>query len=118
MAKVLVVDDDKDILELVEILLTINRFTVKTTLRGSEASQIVKTFMPDVILLDVQLGGLDGRIICKQIKSDASSKHIPIILFSATPGIATTYPECEAIDFLAKPFDAHELIKKIEKHIS
>lgn len=118
MAKVLVVDDDRDILDMVELLLSTKQYTVQSVFNGDEVTQITKTFLPDVILLDVNLGGHDGRIICKQLKTDLISKHIPVILFSATPGLANTYPECEASDFLAKPFDADELFEKIEKHMN
>ena len=117
MAKILVVDDDRDILDMVKLLLNTQRYSVETIFKGDQVLEQAKIFMPDLILLDVKLGGHDGRTLCKHIKSVDTLKHIPIILFSATPGLAETYAECEATDFVAKPFDAFELIKKIEKHL-
>lgn len=118
MAKVLVVDDDRDIVDMVELLLSTRQYNVQSVYNGDEVTQMTKTFLPDVILLDVNLGEYDGRIICKQLKTDLLLKHIPVILFSATPGLADNYPKCEATDFLAKPFDAYELFEKIEKHVN
>ena len=117
MAKILIVDDDKDILEVVKLLLTTHDYIVQTIFDPEETLEQIRTFNPDVILLDVNIGQHDGREICKQLKSETTIKHIPVILFSAMPGLEEAYPECEATDFIEKPFDAFELIKKIEKHL-
>ncbi len=117
MAKVLVVDDDKDILEVVHLLLTRQNYIVQITNNPEQISEVITTFKPDVILLDVNIGQHDGREICKQLKADTNIKHIPVILFSALPGLHKSYPECEASDFIAKPFDALELVEKVEKHL-
>lgn len=65
----------------------------------------------------MNIGKHDGREICRLLKSDIYIKHIPVILFSALPGLQETFPECEATGFIAKPFDAFELIEKIEEHL-
>lgn len=117
MTKILIVDDDKDILEVVKLLLTHHNYDVQTIFDPEETIDQIKTFKPDVILLDVNIGQQDGRVICKFLKSDITIKHIPVILFSALPGLQDTFPECEATGFIAKPFDAYELIKTIEKHL-
>ena len=69
MYKVLVVDDDSDILSVLEILFTMKSFEVKTLSKASEVHQSVSLFKPKVILLDVNLGPYDGREICMEIKS-------------------------------------------------
>lgn len=117
MARILVVDDDKDVLEIVAILLSINNYQVQTIYNPEEILEQIKNFHPDLILLDVNIGQHDGRDICKQLKADSTIKHIPVILFSALQGLQETYPECEAVDFIAKPFETFELIEKIEKHL-
>ncbi len=91
---------------------------MQSVFNGDGVTHITKTFLPDVILRDVNLGEHDGRIICKQLKTDLLLEHIPVILFSATPRLADSYPTCEATGFLAKPFDAYELFEKIEKHVN
>ncbi len=117
MKKILIVDDDKDILTVVELLLTAQNYTVETVFNPANILEKVKTFNPELILMDVNMGQHDGREICKLLKSDTTIKHIPVILFSAMQNLQETHRECEATDFIAKPFDPLELIKKIEQHM-
>lgn len=117
MKKVLIVDDDVDILEIVGLLLTRHGFWVTLLTNAREIFQTVKSVGPDVIVLDINIAGLDGRDICKRLKTNESVfNHIPIILFSAMHNLAETYPECDATDFISKPFDSHDLVEKIKKH--
>jgi DNA-binding response OmpR family regulator len=118
MRKVLVVDDDKDILEVVELLLTIHNYTVNTIFRAADIFNEIKKFEPDLILLDVNIAGQDGREICKLLRTIKETENIPVILFSAIPGLEQSHLTCGATDFLTKPFDVSELIKKIEKHLN
>lgn len=117
MAKILVVDDDKDILLIVNLLLNTHNHIVKTISNPENALEQIRTFNPDLILLDVNIGRYDGREICKQVKSDIDIKHIPIVLFSALMELQDTCTECEASDFIGKPFTPLELIEKIQKHL-
>lgn len=117
MTKVLIVDDDKDILEVVSLLLTIHGYAVETIFRAEEAKENIKKFKPNIILLDVNIGGHDGRDVCRQLKKMSAAKDIPVILFSAIPDLEQVHVTCGANDYLAKPFDVHELIKKIERHV-
>ncbi len=117
MSKILIVDDDKDILEVVKLLLTYHNYDVQTIFDPEETREQIRTFKPYIILLDVNIGKHDGRDICKLLKSDIAIKHIPVILFSALPGLPDKYPECEATGFIAKPFDAIQLLETIEKHL-
>jgi DNA-binding response OmpR family regulator len=117
MAKILVVDDDKDILEVVKLMLTSKDHDVQTIYDPENLVEKIISFNPEIILLDVNIGHHDGRDICKLLKSDILIKHIPVILFSAFPGIEHTYQECEATDFIAKPFDVKELFATIERHL-
>lgn len=117
MAKILIVDDEVEILEVVSLLLTMHGFTVQKLSDAGKAVSEINTFNPDVVLLDVNLSGYDGRKICKQLKSaDSAYKDIPIILFSAMHDLHLTYPECEATDFISKPFDNNKLVEKIKKY--
>jgi DNA-binding response OmpR family regulator len=113
MSKVLVVDDDIDILSVMEILLTMKGFEVEVTAKGENTFPKIKTFKPDIILLDVLISGHDGRIICKKLKSDNETRHIPVIMFSAHPGAAASIAEYGADDFINKPFDVGNLIQKV-----
>ena len=74
--------------------------------------------LPDILLLDMLLSGKDGREITKQLKSQDSTKHIPIILFSAYPSVEEDARRSGADDFIAKPFDIDVLLAKIEQYTS
>lgn len=113
MSKILVVDDDLDILIVMEILLTMKGFSVEVTANWESTFEKVETFKPDLILLDVLISGNDGRTICKSLKLDEKTKNIPVIMFSAHPSAAATIAEYGADDFISKPFDVNDLLAKV-----
>ncbi len=118
MSRILVVDDDTDILSVMEILLTMKGFEVEVTAKGENTFPKIDTFRPDLILLDVLISGHDGRNICKQLKSNEATRHIPVIMFSAHPGAAATIADYGADDFIAKPFDVNNLIQKVNTQLT
>ncbi len=118
MSKILVVDDDLDILVVMEILLTMKGFKVDVTAKWDNTFDKIKSFNPDLILLDILISGNDGRVLCKQLKGQDDTKHIPIIMFSAHPSAASTIHEYGANDFIAKPFDVSDLLNKVNKQPS
>lgn len=113
MSRILVVDDDIDILSVMEILLTMKGFEVEVTAKGENTFPKIEAFRPDIILLDVLISGHDGRTICRKLKSNNETRHIPVIMFSAHPGAAATIAEYGADDFINKPFDVGNLIQKV-----
>lgn len=117
MSKILVVDDDIDILSVMEILFSMKGFDVEVTSKGENTFPKIESFKPDLILLDVLISGYDGRVICKQLKSNKSTCHIPVIMFSAHPGAAATISDYGANDFIAKPFDINNLMKKVNTQL-
>lgn len=110
-------DDNKDIVWVVETILKRYGFEVMTTLKGEEVISRAKKFNPQIILLDVFLSGVDGIEICNSLKSLPETKAIPVIMFSAHTNKQDVLKFCEADDFLAKPFDANELVRKINSQI-
>ena len=118
MSKILVIDDDLDILSVMEILLSMRGYNVEVTAKGENTFPKIETFKPDLILLDVLISGYDGRVICKQLKSNEETKHIPIIMFSAHPGAAATIADYGANDFISKPFDVDHLLKKVKEQLN
>ena len=117
MKKVLVVDDNNDILWVVATILKRYGFDVMTTLRGEEVLDKTINFCPQLILLDVFLSGVDGIEVCNTLKSKPETKDIPIIMFSAHTNFNDIKKFCKADDFVAKPFDTNELVKKINFQI-
>ena len=118
MGKILIVDDNEDVLQIMQLLLSSRGYQVQICSKGGEAFDLIKQIQPALIFLDIHLsGGIDGRIICKEIKTFQETKHIPVILFSANIIKGTTLDESLADDFVAKPFDIHELLLKVNKLI-
>lgn len=118
MKRILVVDDNKDILQVVQIILQIRGFEVKAIWRGEETLQAVSDFSPDVVLLDVMLGAVNGIDICNQIKSNPDTKHTCIIMFSAHGKAEEILKQCPGDSFISKPFDVHSLTNTIEEELS
>ncbi|WP_149403651.1 response regulator [Dictyobacter arantiisoli] len=114
---ILVVDDDPDIVDFLRELLEMEGYSVATTARIDYIEGLPKRNLPDLILLDVFLSGNDGRDLVKYIKSQEGTRPIPVIMFSAHPGVETSVRAAGADDFLAKPFDLDELLKKIEAYL-
>lgn len=115
--RILVVDDDEGILEAFELMLTSAGYEVEiSTKNGDYMTQKLKN-IPDLIILDMLLSGTDGRHICKKLKNQEHTKHIPIIMISAHPDAKKTALESGADDFIAKPFDMSHLLAKVKKYI-
>lgn len=113
--KILVVDDDEGILESLEVALTMEEYTVETTAHGSEVSEKITSFSPQLIILDVLLSGKDGRDIAKKLKRQKLTKHIPIIMISAHPNVKSSTLKAGANSFLSKPFDMDELFSVVKR---
>lgn len=118
MNKILILDDDIDILSVVKMLLTMNHYRVHTISDWRNISGEIEDFSPDLLLLDVSLGGADGRDICKKLKNSKETQDIPIVLFSANTNFKTDLRGCKADAFITKPFESSYLIKTIKDHIT
>lgn len=118
MKTILVVDDDRNILEALSAMLSFSGFEVETCMDEQALTKITKKNLPDIILLDVFLSGNDGRLICRKFKTSNRTKDIPIIMISAHPDIKKSVQEVGADDFIAKPFDMQDLLKKIDHCLS
>jgi DNA-binding response OmpR family regulator len=110
--RVLVVDDDPDILDAIRLTLEDEGYAVTTTEKGEYAENLHdgNGGLPDLIILDVLLSGKDGRTICRHLKSREETRHIPIIMISAHPDARESSQDVGADAFLAKPWDIDELL--------
>jgi len=116
--KILVVDDDQSILEMLQLVLSYYGYDVSTLSRGEKVFERIHEYHPDLILMDIMLAGMDGRNICREIKSTEDA-DIPIILISATEnGPACMNKEGSPDDFVPKPFDLDFLLDKIEHQLA
>lgn len=114
-ARVLVVDDVVANVKLLHARLTAEYFEVVTATTGDEALRIAREVMPDIILLDVMMPDVDGLEVCRQLKSDLSTQHIPVILITSldTPADRVQGFEAGADDFLPKPIDDVALMARV-----
>ena len=111
--KILIVDDDSNIADLISLYLMKECYETKIVGDGEEALSAVETFSPDLILLDLMLPGMDGYQVCRQVRS---SKDTPIIMLSAKGEIFDKVLGLEmgADDYMEKPFDSKELVARVK----
>lgn len=119
MKKILVVDDDKEVLETLELILEIGGFEVCALDNGEEVFDRIEYFEPDLILLDISLGHIDGRELCEQLKASENTSYIPILLIS---GLYKA-EDIDSLqhgqdDFLSKPFEMDVLLEKLSTLLS
>jgi len=119
-AKILIVDDEEDILDLVDLSLTADGFDVITARSGPEALEKVKEEMPDLILLDISMPDMDGYEVMRRLKGDRRTSSIPIIMLTAASDKRDKVRSFSAgaDDYVVKPFDADELTARIEAVLS
>lgn len=118
MAKrILVLDDNADILEIVHETLTYEDFDVKSTSSSDMVIPFVEEFKPDLVILDYRVAGVNGGELCKQIKAHPDFKSTPVIIFSAyiNHNDELLRYGCDAI--INKPFDLTELVDKVNRLI-
>lgn len=117
MAKenILVVDDEKDIRELVSYNLVKNGYYAETVATGEEAILRARADQPDLIVLDLMLPGADGFDVCRRLKSDSATRHIPILMLTARSDEIDIVAGLElgADDYVTKPFSPRVLLARI-----
>ena len=112
--KILIADDDPGILEAIEAMLNFIGYEVVTSTDG-EALLDMKDNLPDLFLLDIWMPGTSGTEICRGLKRNPATRHIPVILISAGANVKKAATDAAADDYIAKPFDMYDLIGKIER---
>lgn len=119
MRRILAVDDDNDILDILQFILEDSGYKVDTLSDGNKLMDSISKNNPDLILLDVMLGNVDGRELCKQLKKDDHTHDIPVVMISASHNAGNTVNlENGPNDFVAKPFDINELLNTIQKQLN
>jgi two-component system phosphate regulon response regulator PhoB len=121
MAKenILIVDDEEDVLELVRFNLEKNGYKTETATSGEDALAKAKSKLPDLIILDLMLPGIDGLEVCKKLKSEAKTENIPVIMLTAKSEESDiiTGLELGAQDYITKPFSPKVLVARVRRNL-
>lgn len=117
MKKILIIDDEQSIIDVLTIRLEANGYNVISGISGEEALQKTKEEHPDIILMDVMMPPPNGFQTCRTLKDDPQLKHIPIILLTAKTQESDKFwgTESGADGYLTKPYNSNELLSKIEE---
>ena len=117
--KILVVDDETELLKAISILLKTSGYEVVTAQDGQEGLEKAKSLSPDLIVLDILMPKMDGYEVCRLLKFDEKYKSIPIIMLTAkVQDIDKAMgKKVGADDYIAKPFETQDLIDKIKMYV-
>ncbi|MBF0553847.1 MAG: response regulator [Nitrospirae bacterium] len=113
--RLLLADDSITIQKVVELILSEEDFQIISVNDGQEALDKVAKFNPSIVLADIEMPKVNGYNLCKQIKSNEKTKHIPVILLVGAfePLNENSFKDCGASDYLIKPFESQEFLNKI-----
>ena len=111
--RILIVDDDENIAELISLYLLKECFDTEIVLNGEDALEAFKTYKPHLILLDIMLPGMDGYDVCREIRKDS---NVPIVMLSAKGEVFDKVLGLKigADDYMVKPFDSNELVARVQ----
>lgn len=117
MRRILAVDDDKDILDVVQYILEDSGYEVDALSDGNLLFERIRANKPDLVLLDIMLGNLDGRDLCKALKTSVETRHIPVVLISASHAAGSLDQKGAPDAFIAKPFDIDDLLGVVKGNL-
>ena len=119
MKKILIVDDEQDIVESLKFVLEASDFTCYCAYNGEDGLRLAKELVPDLIILDVMMPKINGFKISRLLKYDAKYKNIPILMVTARTQEEDKLivEETGADEYITKPFELDEVVKKVEQYL-
>ena len=120
MKKILIVDDEQDIVESLKFVLEVSGYTCYTAFNGEEGLRLAKEIIPDLIILDVMMPKINGYKISRLLKYDNKYKDIPIIMVTARSQLEDKMigEETGVNEYITKPFELDQIVKKVEEYLS
>ncbi len=120
LKKILIVDDEADLVETVRFPLEMEGFNVLVSYNGEDALNQARKEKPDLIILDLMLPKLDGYKVCRLLKFDEKYKHIPILMLTAKTQEKDKIlgMETGADEYITKPFEMDDLMEKVKAHLN
>ena len=117
--KILIVEDEEDILELLSTIFRLEDYEVLCTRDGEDALRIVREHSPDIVLLDIQIPKITGDEVCKSVKSDPAMLHTKVLIVSGMDGSHLQKArEAGADACMTKPFSSTAIVEKVEELLS
>lgn len=113
--KILVVDDDSGIGEMLKTLLEYYKYEVTVTPKPEETEKLIIEKQIDLVLLDMLISGVNGTDVCARLRQNEETKDTPVLMMSALHDAGKKCREAGANDFIAKPFEMEDLIAKINE---
>ena len=119
MKKILIVDDEQDIVESLKFVLEVSGFVCQTAYNGEDGLKLAKEIMPDLIILDVMMPKINGYKISRLLKYDSKYKDIPIIMVTARSQLEDKMigEETGVNEYITKPFELDAIVKKVEEYL-
>jgi PleD family two-component response regulator len=119
-ADILIVDDTPANLNVLSAILGKRGYHVRPAINGALALKAAQKAAPDLILLDVQMPGMDGYEVCRQLKGDAQTRDIPVIFISALDDVLDKVEAFQAggVDYITKPFQIEEVLARVENQLA
>lgn len=108
--RILILDDDKDVLDVMQEALTYEGFEVQTISATENIFPVLEQYRPDILLIDYLLNGINGGEICSQIKKNEHTHNLPVVILSAYPRVINSLGYYQCNKFISKPFDLDELV--------
>lgn len=114
--RILIVDDDKGLTQLLRLVFESKGFGVTIAHDGEQALEALKTELPEVILLDIMMPGMDGIEVCRQVRADPRTCDTPVIVLTAKsdPETRRLAIEAQATEYLVKPIRPSDLIQRLQ----
>jgi two-component system, OmpR family, alkaline phosphatase synthesis response regulator PhoP len=118
-SKILVVEDDAEVMDLIRTALSFKEYTSAETSSGGNAVQLAMQEKPDLVILDLALPDMDGLEVCRRLKAEESTKNIPVIMLTARDSVSDIVRglEAGANDYVTKPFEVMELMARVRAQI-
>src|SRR5262245_20366578 len=114
--RIVVTDDDPGIQDIFRLILEREGYEVELVINGQDILN-TRFKLPDLFILDRQLSGLDGLDLCRHLKKQRKTRHIPVIMVSANPNIGSMAKEAGANDYIEKPFDIRSFLGVIRRYV-
>lgn len=118
--KIMIVDDEESLVELVKAVLEQEGFEVIPAMNGGEALEKLKTAKPDLILLDMMMPGMSGREVCESIRKNPETKDLKVAFLTVakfSEAGKDTLKKMNVLDYITKPFDNADLVKRVKKMV-